>query len=110
LERLYKIRRAAYKPDDVTLIVMMNNVAIVRFNTGDFAGATEMQRKVVDAHRKRESPDSPSMELGYSVVNLGIDLRLSGEAAGRRASCSHRRGNLKEETRRFTLDYGVCGS
>jgi len=81
LERLYQIRRAAYKPDDVTLIVMMNNIAIVRFNTGDFAGATEMQRQVVDAHRKRESPGSPSMELGYSEVNLGVDLRLSGQAA-----------------------------
>jgi len=81
LEPLLEARRAHYKTTDVYLTVLMNNVAGVRFNNGDFAGASQLQREVVEAHRKRDPPSSPSMELGYSEVNLGLYLRLSGDAA-----------------------------
>ncbi|HTW66350.1 MAG TPA: serine/threonine-protein kinase [Bryobacteraceae bacterium] len=81
LERLLEARRASHRANDVDLIVLMNNVAVVRFNNGDFAGASQLQREVVDAHRKRDPAGSPSMELGYSEVNLGNYLRLSGNAA-----------------------------
>lgn len=80
-DRVYQVRRASYPATDVTLILMMNNLAGVRFNTGDFDGAVQMQRQAVEALRKRSAPDSPSEELGYSEVNLGLYLRLSGNAA-----------------------------
>ncbi len=80
-DRVYQIRRATNPATDVTLIVMMNNIAGVRFNTGDFDGAVQMQRQAVEALRKRGSPGSPSEELGYSELNLGLYLRISGNAA-----------------------------
>ena len=81
LERLLQARRERHQTNDVDFIVLMNNVAVVRFNNGHFAEASQLQREVVDAHRKRDPAGLPSMELGYSEVNLGNYLRLSGDAA-----------------------------
>lgn len=81
LERLLAARRAAHKTSDVDFIVFLNNVAAVRFNNGDFVGASQLQREVVNAHRNRDPSGSPSVETGYSEVNLGLYLRLSGDAA-----------------------------
>jgi len=82
LEQLLAESGKFYKAGDVRLDILRNNIAAVRFERGDFAGAAEIQREVVNAHRERDRrAGSLSLELGLAEMNLSRYLRSSGDAS-----------------------------